>query len=474
MGKITHKDAADMSTAHRVSEAEWKADTTHLDSQGNALELARTATLIVAASDSSAKSKAGADYVCDGIADQVDIQAAIDALPAVGGRVILLEGQFNISATIVLGDGTQDQVTFEGQGNSTLLLLVDNADCHVIETTATSPAHNIDFRLKNFLIGGNKANQTVAVNGIELKAVTKLFIDNVTVGSCKQHGIRILDNAGQVSTSIKIHHCHLTGNGADGLRLGDAVGDVGDVDLLDDWFGTNNYGVYSNGCRVNAVGCWFDLNAVFNVYLYQPYGCSFVGCTIDHSGQHGFGYVNISGLTREHTLILVGNFFTSNGTDTDDTYYDLYFDPFNICHGVQVIGNVFGSIEDNKSKYNIYIERNPGNLHGIIANNYFADAQTNVCNETPTTMTNMQIRDNQGYITENSGTATLVNGTTSIAVNHGLAVTPVAGDIVVTPIEAWGAMTQFYIDTYTSTQFTIHADQDPGQDVDFAWKAVVL
>ena len=28
--------------------------------------------------------------------------------------------------------------------------------------------------------------------------------------------------------------------------------------------------------------------------------------------------------------------------------------------------------------------------------------------------------------------------------------------------------------TYTSTQFTIHADQDPGQDVDFAWKAIIL
>jgi len=79
-----------------------------------------------------------------------------------------------------------------------------------------------------------------------------------------------------------------------------------------------------------------------------------------------------------------------------------------------------------------------------------------------------------GYSTENSGTATLVNGTTSIAVNHGLAVIPAAGDIVVTPIEAWGNMTQFYIDTYTSTQFTIHANIDPGQDADFAWKAIVL
>jgi hypothetical protein len=34
-------------------------------------------------------------------------------------------------------------------------------------------------------------------------------------------------------------------------------------------------------------------------------------------------------------------------------------------------------------------------------------------------------------------------------------------------------MTQFYVANYTSTQFTIYADQDPGQDVDFAWKALL-
>lgn len=72
-----------------------------------------------------------------------------------------------------------------------------------------------------------------------------------------------------------------------------------------------------------------------------------------------------------------------------------------------------------------------------------------------------------------NGTATLANGNTSVAVTHGLGVTPDIQDISVTPIEAWGSMTQFWIDTPTSTQFTINADQDPGQDVDFAWTASV-
>ena len=52
------------------------------------------ATLVVAASDSTAKDKTNADYVCDGTDDHVQIQAALDALPAQGGSVLLLAGNY--------------------------------------------------------------------------------------------------------------------------------------------------------------------------------------------------------------------------------------------------------------------------------------------------------------------------------------------------------------------------------------------
>lgn len=72
-----------------------------------------------------------------------------------------------------------------------------------------------------------------------------------------------------------------------------------------------------------------------------------------------------------------------------------------------------------------------------------------------------------------NGTATLSNGNTSVAVTHGLAATPSIHDIQVTPIEAWGNAASFWISTPTSTQFTINVDADPGQDVDFAWRAAI-
>jgi len=113
MGKITHVDAADMTTAHKVSETEWAANTTHLDSQGNALELSRSASLVVAASNSSAKAKAGADTICDGTNDEVEIKAALAA--AGYADVLCSKGTYNINATITItGSSTVHQrLTFE-------------------------------------------------------------------------------------------------------------------------------------------------------------------------------------------------------------------------------------------------------------------------------------------------------------------------------------------------------------------------
>ena len=56
------------------------------------------AATIVAASDASATSKAGARYVCDGSSDQVEINNAL----ASGGEIVLTEGTFRTSGTIVV------------------------------------------------------------------------------------------------------------------------------------------------------------------------------------------------------------------------------------------------------------------------------------------------------------------------------------------------------------------------------------
>ncbi|KKN21387.1 hypothetical protein LCGC14_0925720, partial [marine sediment metagenome] len=64
----------------------------------------RGATLVVAASDAYPSSKAQADYVVDGTADQVELQAAEALLATLGGGTIqLTEGNFDINGDVTPG-----------------------------------------------------------------------------------------------------------------------------------------------------------------------------------------------------------------------------------------------------------------------------------------------------------------------------------------------------------------------------------
>lgn len=83
----------------------------------------RSSTLVVAASNTSSASKSSADYVCDGINDEVEIQAAIDYLSAgggygLGGTVQLTEGTFYINNSIVC----KDLVSVVGRGEDATII----------------------------------------------------------------------------------------------------------------------------------------------------------------------------------------------------------------------------------------------------------------------------------------------------------------------------------------------------------------
>jgi hypothetical protein len=61
---------------------------------------------------------ASADYVCDGVDDSVEIQAAVDALPATGGKITIYAGEYHLTATI---SRSIDNVCIEGVGKGTYL-----------------------------------------------------------------------------------------------------------------------------------------------------------------------------------------------------------------------------------------------------------------------------------------------------------------------------------------------------------------
>ncbi len=145
----------------------------------------RTATKVVAASN--AQDTTNADYVCDGTADQTEINTAIGALPAAGGRIILSDGLFTVSATILIN---QSNVVIEGQGEGTVIALANSttADC-ITYGDATNVRSGLVIR--NLAINGNLANQTVGGHGILVtRKAARYLIDNVHIYNTYRANIR--------------------------------------------------------------------------------------------------------------------------------------------------------------------------------------------------------------------------------------------------------------------------------------------
>ncbi|MDD4453284.1 MAG: polysaccharide deacetylase family protein [Proteiniphilum sp.] len=126
-------------------------------------KITRSATLVVAASDSSANGKAQADYVCDGTADNVKIQAALDALPATGGKIQLLDGTFKLASTL---SRAINSITIEGCGYSTFVY--NNNETKLIDLGTTS-----NWTISNIYLdyGGISLQSAIAwrINNIWIK-----------------------------------------------------------------------------------------------------------------------------------------------------------------------------------------------------------------------------------------------------------------------------------------------------------------
>jgi len=121
-------------------------------------------TLIVADGSTTLNTKR-ADYVVQpgSVSAETVINQAINALPANGGKVVLLEGTYTISGSIII----KSNVTLEGQGPSTVIKLAnENSSNTRMITNAVST--DVNIMLNSFVLDGNKDNVTNSPTGIYL------------------------------------------------------------------------------------------------------------------------------------------------------------------------------------------------------------------------------------------------------------------------------------------------------------------
>ena len=248
--------------------------------QGAAVVGPTVATKIVAASDSLETGRA--DYICDGISDEDEINAAIGALPSYGGVVYLLEGTYVVDGAITID---KSNVALIGAGAGTVIKIKDgyNADIDVI--SADTKDHLLIANLK---IDGNKANQTAgAMRGIWFDTVTDSKIVHCWVED-------MLGSVGVVleaSSNNTISGNTCQGNGRHGIAL---------------YTSSNNNTVTGNTCRGNSQeednhfdGIIISSNSDYN---------NVQGNTVRHAGgakQHRYGI-------RVNSSDCDGNLITNN------------------------------------------------------------------------------------------------------------------------------------------------------------------
>jgi len=169
-------------------------------------------------------------------------------------------------------------------------------------------------------------------------------------------------------------------------------------------------------------------------------------------------------LTDSDFVSITGNTIKNANTTTAGEIVD-----GGTCTDVLITGNVI----DTAGAYCVFVDATSP-VRWIIDNNILNGATT--ANLGGGDLSTQRVRGNAGWVTENSGTGSITSGGTTDVITHGLAVTPTAADIRVTltedPSNTPGAI---FVNTITSTQFTVNCENDPGaSNLDFEWQAIVL
>ena len=175
--------------------------------------------------------EADCDYLCDGTADEVEIKAAISALPSEGGEILLLDGTYNISSSIAI---SKANVVLRGSGPSTVLKRMFNSTS-ANGVIGCSAAH---CRICSMDVDGNKtayasddnraiyASQSASYieidhvtaknsyNGISLSGMTGASILNCIVQTTSARGVYISGASG-----ILLDGNLISGNGGTGINV---------------------------------------------------------------------------------------------------------------------------------------------------------------------------------------------------------------------------------------------------------------
>lgn len=266
---------------------------------------------------------------CDGVNDHVEIQAAIDALPATGGEVRLLDGTYNCEATINL-DSNQ---TLRGCGRNTILT-TSTAGLTFLSAVGVALTHLANIVISDMQIDGGAGGVSefgISFNYVDYSLIQNVYsrrhrggmtktgiyflnsdfnqvVNNVCQGNSTGIFLDTSDNntisgnisQGNISRGIFLQTCDdnvvanntCQGNGDTGIDLSTA----------------RNNTIVGNTCRGNDYG----------IVLGDSFNNTVIGNTCQGNDFHGI-YLSLSNNNN-----VIGNTCIRNSLGADNTYDNLY------------------------------------------------------------------------------------------------------------------------------------------------------
>lgn len=331
----------------------------------------RRAVRLVIGTSTSGWTSDECDYLCDGTSDDVEINTAIQALPSTGGEIVILDGTYNITATIAIN---KDNVVLSGNGTATVLkrMYDGSSDSGYYEGVISITALNGGCCIENLKVDGNLTEFRSSNNGNVYVESSNNIIRNILCNSSGDRGIQIRgssynviignicnDNSRAImiqgtSTNNFIANNYFSRNNSGAIMMYSSCDSntiIGNVGVEGSWgvqlSGDNNVvvgnrftnvtrGIYVNGDHNSVCGNVCNDNTVYGIDMYYSDSNTIVGNVCNNNT------IGIQLMSSNNNLISGNTCIRGLGTGADYTnsQYTIYVNSFGAGNNYNlIIGN---------------------------------------------------------------------------------------------------------------------------------------
>jgi hypothetical protein len=351
------------------------------------------------------------------------------------------------------------------------------------KNTGTDACDRTNVIISNMLLDGNASNRTNDDTGEFRNALVDVEATSVKVGGHLFENLWLENNTTdglgiQLASECKVINCHSSNQSKYGFHVGTGSESISITNCIDNsadqssfyLCGASKWVTFVNCHAIDApfgfevgtdnyywsfIGCTVDNATNRALRVWSSYEGAFVGCTVFNVNSEALHIVSPSS-----QIMVTGCTINKNVAGASKSTVIVDGDD---C---TVTGNY---IEHKYSSGTAYAVSLTGDNNVVIGNRIAGDVGSGYVNNAGS---GNIVRDNKGFVSENSGTATLLNGNTTVTVAHGCSATPTVINI------AWrenptNAIGDWWVDTIGATNFVLNGVDPGASNLDFGWEAKV-